>query len=671
MHSLIRPNSLVHRTVEVRGSLVLNGVDVAAALQATQTSTPTTTTTDTRDILALRHEIRLTDATLVHVLAETASNKQSIQTNQNNISANASSVTTAQVTASNALTQAASNAFTLANTISAMSTNTAAIDTLDQNLHALSHEVRLTDAALVDVLADTASNTQSIQTNQNNILANASSVATAQATASANTVDIDTLHRNMHALRHESYADLQREKASLVAMDSSLYNLYLSFNSTFTTRANTADANILALQTETATNSTEASILRQELARVEAKIAGSTGGGTGGGTITVDTTFGSQSSPVGVTIEVGSSKFLKIDTGQDPSNASVDIGLQIGNVTGLLPQVPGIAHVGFCNIFDYALLQSTTGATMLNAPASQSLRLKKGGFDSLVCDSNNVWTFSAGTKVAFAAGVAMSGTFSCEDKIATTLVDPANSSSVQGLTIDTGTVAGAYYDYYANGFNVRFKRALKLEMSHFASTSKVGPSWSISGGAPSSGNNEVWVDFSPSSTSDYLMFGWNDPNTNTASTTSGWHNIWMVATAVSVFGTLNVNGNVNYTGSLTNISDQRIKTNMSAANTADAYAATSQIQLHQYDYMDTSRPRTRWGFIAQQVEEVVPEAVTTTSGDFDATGKQLQYSEETPAFQDRKQVDKTRLFQLLFAAFQEAQNKISALEARVAALESQ
>eukprot|EP00966_Prymnesium_polylepis_P257983 5959136-Prymnesium_polylepis.4 len=129
-----------------------------------------------------------------------------------------------------------------------------------------------------------------------------------------------------------------------------------------------------------------------------------------GGTITGDTTFGSLSTPVDVTIEVGSTKFLKVDTGQDPSNSSVDIGMQIGNVTGFFPQVPGLAHVGYCTLANYALIRSTSdGTTLLNAPVAATLNLRKGNVDKLACDTNGNWTFSS--DVAFGSNSVTATTF--------------------------------------------------------------------------------------------------------------------------------------------------------------------------------------------------------------------------------------------------------------------
>lgn len=255
-----------------------------------------------------------------------------------------------------------------------------------------------------------------------------------------------------------------------------------------------------------------------------------------------------------------------------------------------------------------------------------------------------------------------------KDRIATTLTDPANSNSVQGLTIDTGALDNAYYSVDTNP--PRFKRALKLECTHpQSSTVKKGLTTSIGGGS-----SQLWFDMSSDSGSqDYLMFGWNDTSTNTPSTAAGtgWLQIWMVANLVQMYGSLNTTGNMTLNGAQVQTSDQRIKTNIQSTSTTDAYTLARAIELKEYDYVDTSRPRTRYGFIAQQVESVYPEAVVTAPGNFTATGVPVAdfENQDDVVFSDKKQVAKDKMFQLLFAAFQEAQNKIDALEARVAQLE--
>ena len=194
---------------------------------------------------------------------------------------------------------------------------------------------------------------------------------------------------------------------------------------------------------------------------------------------------------------------------------------------------------------------------------------------------------------------------------------------------------------------------------------------SIGGGAA-----QLWFDISSdSSTQDYLMFGWNDTSTNLPSSAAGtgWWQIWMVANEVQIYGSLNIpRGNLTVNGSFTHTSDQRIKTNIQSTSTTDAYTLARAIELKEYDYVDTSRPRTRYGFIAQQVESVYPEAVVTAPGNFTATGVPVAdfENQDDVVFSDKKQVAKDKMFQLLFAAFQEAQNKIDALEARVTQLES-
>ena len=84
-----------------------------------------------------------------------------------------------------------------------------------------------------------------------------------------------------------------------------------------------------------------------------------------------------------------------------------------------------------------------------------------------------------------------------------------------------------------------------------------------------------------------------------------------------------------------------------------------------YDYKDTSRKKSDYGFIAQQVETILPNAVQTVPGNYSSNGRPVEKATDA-VFTELKQVDKDRLFQLLFCAFQESQVRIEALEARLA-----
>ena len=68
--------------------------------------------------------------------------------------------------------------------------------------------------------------------------------------------------------------------------------------------------------------------------------------------------------------------------------------------------------------------------------------------------------------------------------------------------------------------------------------------------------------------------------------------------------------NAEYSTGATITSDSRIKSNIAAASTSAAYDTVSAVVMHSYTYNRASASHTRWGFIAQQVEEVVPEAAS-------------------------------------------------------------
>lgn len=108
-------------------------------------------------------------------------------------------------------------------------------------------------------------------------------------------------------------------------------------------------------------------------------------------------------------------------------------------------------------------------------------------------------------------------------------------------------------------------------------------------------------------------------------------------------------------------SDYRIKENIAPLD--NAVARLSALQPKRFNFLESSMMYrdgiTVDGFIAHEVSAVVPEAVT---GEKDAVN-----AEGTPIYQG---IDQAKLVPLLTAALQEALAKITALEARVAALEA-
>jgi hypothetical protein len=102
-------------------------------------------------------------------------------------------------------------------------------------------------------------------------------------------------------------------------------------------------------------------------------------------------------------------------------------------------------------------------------------------------------------------------------------------------------------------------------------------------------------------------------------------------------------------------SDKRLKENIVDASAASALV--SDIKVRSFDWKN-SESHLDFGFVAQELYEVAPFAVTAGSADDEEIGK-APWS-----------VDSSALVPLLTKALQEALTKIEALEARVAALET-
>ncbi len=117
-------------------------------------------------------------------------------------------------------------------------------------------------------------------------------------------------------------------------------------------------------------------------------------------------------------------------------------------------------------------------------------------------------------------------------------------------------------------------------------------------------------------------------------------------------------GYIQYSDSATTYStssDYRLKENVTAV--IDGIARLQQLKPSRFNFI-VEPGKTVDGFIAHEVQEVVPEAITGEKDAEDADGN--------PIYQG---IDQSKLVPLLTAALQEAVAKIESLETRLAALE--
>jgi hypothetical protein len=74
-------------------------------------------------------------------------------------------------------------------------------------------------------------------------------------------------------------------------------------------------------------------------------------------------------------------------------------------------------------------------------------------------------------------------------------------------------------------------------------------------------------------------------------------------------GNVAIGGDLSVYGTFYNPSDERIKTNISYIDTAHCAKILKELQLHTYNYTDEPVQPSTIGFIAQEVERLVPTAV--------------------------------------------------------------
>jgi hypothetical protein len=126
------------------------------------------------------------------------------------------------------------------------------------------------------------------------------------------------------------------------------------------------------------------------------------------------------------------------------------------------------------------------------------------------------------------------------------------------------------------------------------------------------------------------------------------------------------------TVALNNASDARLKENIQNSNSA--IQDLKNMQVRQFDWVDNIDTHRDFGFVAQELINVVPEAVTVGSEDLDELGKPKQswgidYSHIVPRIVKVCQEQQV-IIEELKATSTSQQTKIDALEARLTALES-
>jgi hypothetical protein len=108
-----------------------------------------------------------------------------------------------------------------------------------------------------------------------------------------------------------------------------------------------------------------------------------------------------------------------------------------------------------------------------------------------------------------------------------------------------------------------------------------------------------------------------------------------------------------------NASDERLKENIQ--NSGSAIQDIKDMQVRQFDWIDGIDTHRDFGFVAQELVNVVPEAVTQGTDELDDNGKPVR----------SWGVDYSHIVPRLVKVCQEQQTKIEELEARITALETQ
>jgi len=160
---------------------------------------------------------------------------------------------------------------------------------------------------------------------------------------------------------------------------------------------------------------------------------------------------------------------------------------------------------------------------------------------------------------------------------------------------------------------------------------------------------------------DTSIFKTSGVGASSAAPLRAWHDAASGDNLLVMFHTdssLTTRGTIRYDRSLNQVvynttSDARLKTNI--VNSSSALGYLSQVRVRSFDWIEKGHNRVNFGFIAQELNEVVPGAVSV--GD---DGEEVV---------DQWAVDNSKIVPMLTKALQEAIAEIESLKARVTTLE--
>jgi len=246
-----------------------------------------------------------------------------------------------------------------------------------------------------------------------------------------------------------------------------------------------------------------------------------------------------------------------------------------------------------------------------------------------------------------------------------------NTASIYGRS-DTTNVIGVASNVYYDGTSNKYIQNGNAERMYFNSGNIVFEN----AGSGTAGNSVTFSERMRIDSSGVVLVGatstgsWSGTNPNIACKSSVANQqcftAWNAATSgTRYFGYFGVGSTFSSVGSISSngsstayntTSDYRLKENV--VEVTDGISRVKLLKPSRFNFI-VDPDKTVDGFLAHEVQDVVPEAITGTKDEVDADGN--------PKYQG---IDQSKLVPLLTAALQEAITKIESLEARVATLES-
>jgi len=307
---------------------------------------------------------------------------------------------------------------------------------------------------------------------------------------------------------------------------------------------------------------------------------------------------------------------------------------------------------------------------LLNTNGTCQLQNKKAGSSILLETTDSGGTLRTGLRVDAAQNVIVSDSITGDSNTGRIAIFGGTQGNGANIELYAGSHANgpnkAYFDASqhwfrsvtgGDGAQVLVRGKLHVKPINYTSNQD---GYLLQGGTT---DNTAWDNFGIKLKSTSTGSPRMSASSHTQDDLMTWNNNKVGINTASPSATLTVNGSINYSGSLTDTSDHRLKENVN--DLSGSLDKLTRLNGKSYTMIDDEEGQTEFGFIAQEVKEVFPEVVKEIQQyELDENG------EETTEEVNYIGVSYVQLIAPMVEAIKELKSQNETLEARIESLEN-